>query len=107
MFECLEKFEQELEADGDDNAQGIRRGLVILDNEPLIKMPSKMPKLMRPTQKKIFQLVCLYRLVDVLGFIDSEGKLLGINPRYSRMPEIGVLESQRVSLCSSCSFRNL
>ncbi len=107
MFECLEKFEAELEVDGDDNAQRIRRGLVILGNEPLIKMPSKMPKLQRPTQKKIFQLVCLYRLVDVLGFIDSEGKLYGINPRYSRMPEIGVLESQRVSLCLSCFFKNL
>ncbi len=108
MFECLKIFEKELEAEGDENARGIRRGLAILDNEPFINLPSKMPKLQMHTKKKIMQLVCLYRVVDVLGFIDSDGKMSGINPRYSRMPQIGVLQTQRVSfLCLSCFFRNL
>jgi hypothetical protein len=89
MFECLESFEAQLDAEDDENAKGIRRGLAILANEPHVKLPSTMPKLMKPTQRKIFQLVGLYRLVDVLKAIQSDGYVSGINPRYSRMPEIG------------------
>jgi len=97
VFECLKIFELELEAESDENARGLRRGLAILDDDALTRFPSLMPRVQLYTKKKIMQLVCFYRLVDILGFIDSDGKLSGINPRYSRMPQIGIFGMERVS----------
>jgi len=92
MFECLESFESGLDEESND----MRRGLVILDIGQAI--PSILPKTSRPVRNKVFQLVGLYRLVDVLNALHSEESFTGTNPKYFRMPEIGVLKSQRVCI---------
>ena len=96
MFEVIQEFENEMEAPMNIDAAEYRRVLAVVDDASDSQMPLTMVKLSKAMKPKLFHLICLYKLVDVLHAVHRHVDVLGRNPRYLRMESIGILQSNKV-----------
>jgi len=102
MFDLLAEFEAGIEDPLDAAATDYYHALVVMDKGDNSKMPVTM-KLDRTMKSKVFQLISLYKLVDMLHIVGQQAVVSGRNPKYSRMEAIGVLGSNKICCASLLS----
>jgi len=73
----------------------LRSALTLVESECV--MPTEMAVMNRRTPSKLCQLLTVYKLVDILHAIDQPSTITsGRNPKYSRLPGIGIPEENAV-----------
>ena len=82
MFDLLAEFEAGIEDPLDAAATDYYHALVVIDKGDNSKMPVTM-KLDRTMKSKVFQLISLYKLVNVLHVVGWQAVASGRNPKYS------------------------